>query len=223
MVTQEAMDRLTRALPELSLLDDSHANIEDRTRAVLRLVFEENVRVAPSILADPATCPNCGILTESTRSPYCSEHCREVSAFIRQLRNGIENDLAEDPERQAAMGQMLWYLLGGGLPRRVSMVPDKAIQKVLDRENRTCEDCGGVATTIDHSRTACNRPINLRAVCQTCCRVRHYDDRTFRESESFKGELRELTSRVQNPNAIRCCDDAETWNWREFLKRRKSV
>ncbi len=222
-MTPEAIDRLVKVLPERALLDDASADLEVRTRAVLGLLFEVRTPPKLTIATDTSTCPNCGVLNESIRSPYCSEHCREVSAFIRQLRNGIENDLSDDSERQAGMGQMLWYLLGGGLPRRVAMVPEKAIQKVLERENRKCEDCGGIATTIDHSRTACNRPINLRAVCQACCRVRNYEDGDFRKSAAFLQSLHEISIRVRNPVAVRCCDDAESWNWREYIKDRKVV
>ena len=221
VVTNEAIHQLMKSLPRLDLLGDISADLEDRTRAILGLLFRDVVPAVEVVPSDVTTCPNCGLPNESIRSPYCSEHCREVSAFIRQLRNGIENDLSGDSERQAAMGQMLWYLLGGGLPRRVAMVPEKAIQKVLERENRKCEDCGGIATTIDHSRTACNRPINLRAVCQACCRVRNYEDGDFRKSAAFLQSLHEISIRVQNPIAVRCCDDAESWNWREFLRGRK--
>ena len=74
-----------------------------------------------------------------------------MSAFIRQFRSAVEDDKTSDIERQVALGQKLWYVLGGGYPRRDVLIPIKVRIKVLEREGSRCQQCGAKATTIDHS------------------------------------------------------------------------
>jgi hypothetical protein len=105
----------------------------------------------PEIPADPATCPNCGNPVASDRTPYCSVACRAQAAFVRQVRSGIRDGAIFDEERQIALGEKFWCLLGGGYPRRRSLVPEKTRSKVIAREKGRCEGCGAPAVTIDHA------------------------------------------------------------------------
>ncbi|MCO5297517.1 MAG: hypothetical protein M9921_11730 [Fimbriimonadaceae bacterium] len=95
-------------------------------------------------------CPNCGSRCSSTRSPYCSAHCRAEAAFVRQFRAARDQGTLADPERQAHLGQALWHLLGGGYPHRVTLIPPSAQRQVLKREEGKCQECGAPATTFDH-------------------------------------------------------------------------
>jgi hypothetical protein len=146
------LDDLQAALPPLSVLDEE-GEMDVQTRAVLGLMLERAscgfVEVVP-VEEDPATCPNCGVLVVSTRSPYCGDWCREISAFIRQFRHGIEAGTLGDPERQAALGQKLWRMLGGGLPRRLAIIPKRAWERELEKRGRVCEECGAPAVTLDN-------------------------------------------------------------------------
>lgn len=142
---------LLRDLPAVSWLDSPGADIVLRTRAVLGLLDFEAGKFATETPSNPYECPNCGSEVTSQRTPYCSDHCRETSAFVRQFRNAVETDVILNPDRQEALGQKLWYVLGGGYPRREALVPAKVILKVLEREGNRCEQCGAKATTIDHS------------------------------------------------------------------------
>lgn len=74
-----------------------------------------------------------------------------MSAFVRQFRSAVLDNKILDVERQAALGQKLWHVLGGGYPRRDVLVPDKVRLKVIEREGNKCQQCGAKATTIDHS------------------------------------------------------------------------
>ncbi|MBS1701581.1 MAG: hypothetical protein JST12_07965 [Armatimonadetes bacterium] len=147
----EALAQFQPTLPPASCLDDSSGDIEIRTRAVLSLLWIVDVPPAEPIEVLPGSCPNCGIPVASTRSPYCSDACREASAFVRQFRSGVEEGSIHNHDRQAALGQKLWYVLGGGYPRREVLVPNRVILKVIEREGGKCEECGAKATTIDHS------------------------------------------------------------------------
>lgn len=173
--------------------------------------------------ADPATCPNCGITVASPRSPYCGEACRETAAFVRHVRAGIAEGSLEDPDRQVALGQVLWHLLGGGRPLRLSLVPDRAIARVIAREAGRCQACGGLATTVDHIATGCNRPINLRAVCANCSKTRPFGDPDLMAGSEFRRRHQELAARIGAPCAVRCCDDAASWDWREYVQVRKAL
>src|SRR5215210_3934941 len=75
---------------------------EERMRSTLRPLLELAIRSKPtkSIKEDPTTCPNCDDSTEDTKSPFCSPHCRETAAFVRQFRASLANDLLETPDRQ---------------------------------------------------------------------------------------------------------------------------
>lgn len=124
-----------------------------RSRAALSYVIELAPTFGPGdfdiVPADPATCPNCGLPAGSERSPYCSAECREESAFVRQFRNGVRENTSLDPERQAALGQKLWRILGGGLPRRIALIPEKQAVKFLAKAG-ACAVCGAPATRIDN-------------------------------------------------------------------------
>ena len=143
---------LRKALPAPDLLD-TESDIELRTRSVLNLLFSEfKLRISDkTIPVDPANCPNCDRTVGESKSPYCSGECREISAFVRQFRHAIVTNAILDPEKQAALGQKLWYVLGGGYPRRDVLVPERVRLKVIEREGRKCQQCGAKATTIDHS------------------------------------------------------------------------
>ena len=99
---------------------------------------------------DPTTCPNCGAACDSDRTPYCSEACKETSAFVRQLRGNLESGALLDPERQIALGEKFWWVLGGGRPRRVAMIPERSLARVLGHRKGACEVCGEPAITVDH-------------------------------------------------------------------------
>jgi len=128
---------------------ENGAGIDDRTRAVLSLLAQ--VRAAPGRQsADATACPNCGSPCDDLRSPYCSAACREMAAFVRQLRAALDSGAIQDPERQVALGQKLWHLLGGGFPRRMPLIPARVIRQVIAREDGSCQGCGAPAVTVDH-------------------------------------------------------------------------
>jgi hypothetical protein len=126
-----------------------------RARATLAYLVEEMLALdytkTAQIPEDPTTCPNCGTSMPSKSSPYCSPCCRKQAAFIRQMRDSIAKGTILDQDRQINKGEVLWRLLGGGLPRRLQQVPEKARQQVFKRDNNTCQSCGAPATTIDNT------------------------------------------------------------------------
>lgn len=198
--------------------------IEDEARATLYLLIEAADGLDDHSLqrlgADPARCPNCGDEVLAIRSPYCGVGCRETSAFVRQLRAGLADGAALDSERQIAFGQTLWHLLGGGRPLRLALIPKKVIAQVIAKGNGVCTRCGGAATTVDHIGTACNRPINLAPVCDRCTTIRAFGDAAV--VARANAELMELAARIAAPAPLRVCDDAATWNWREFVNARQA-
>ena len=221
----EGLSALGHAIPAFAEIGEV-STIEDQARAVLALLLDRAALVdtAPlAIVADPRCCPNCGQPSESTKSPYCCESCREIAGFVRQFRADVADGTLLDREKQVAFGQNLWNLLGGGRPLRQSLVLDRARESVFKREGGKCQECGAPAKTVDHAVTGCNRPINLRAVCGDCCRDRPFGDAAVMASPTYAQVLEELASRVGSPEAIRCCDDQATWDWRAYVKARKSV
>lgn len=220
---REALERLAKELPAKLSPDQT---IEDQARAVLgefiRQVLQ-NESVIEARPDDPTTCPNCGATTDSTRSPYCGDECREISGFVRQVRAGLAEETIFNQDRQVAFGQILWYLLGGGRPLRRHITPERAKLQVLKRENNICQGCGGEATTIDHLGTGCNRPINLRAVCEACCRDREFGTPEVVQRPSYAALQRELLARIGSGEPQRLCDDATTWDWRAYVNVRKAT
>lgn len=175
---------------------------------------------AAELPRDPHRCPNCGVQVSSEKSPYCGKDCREEAAFVRQLRTGISEKTMLDMERSVSLGQVLWHLLGGGYPLRLSLVPKKSIAQVINRAQSKCEACGSLATTVDHLKTACNRPINLRAVCGECCKDRPFGEPRVTSAKGYAEKQLLLAARVGAPDPLRCCDDADSWDWRAFLAER---
>jgi hypothetical protein len=143
-----------------------------------------------------------------------------MAGFVRQFRTGLVEGWIFDHAKQVALGQVLWHVLGGGRPLRCEIAPPKAREKAIQRENRLCQACGAPATTVDHSGSGCNRPSNLRAVCDACCEDRAFGDPLIAEREEFKSTIEELASRIASPKPLRVCDDAATWDWRNYLKSR---
>lgn len=142
---REALERLIPQLPPFG-----EGEVEDQTIAVLRLLYQPPVEQTPLVM-NPLGCANCGAENPNLRSPYCCELCKETAAFVRQIRSALSNDLGSNRLRQIALGQKLWHLLGGGYPIRESLVPQRVIAKVIEREGGKCQACGAPATRIDHT------------------------------------------------------------------------
>lgn len=165
-------------------------------------------------------CPACGQPCSNPRSPYCGERCREESGFVRQVRAAIAAENPLPAERLETMGHVLWALLGGGHPERLKELRPNVIAKVLDRDQHACHHCGQPADFVEHLRTACNRPINLGAVCPGCRRTRDLGDPEFLERPDVGLQVANLANRIVSQNAARICDDPRDWDWRGFLKSR---
>ncbi len=214
-----ALASLAQSLPELA-----HADLESDARGLLRLVVQAAVESGGGIpvATDAGLCPNCDAPTAADRSPYCGEFCRDQAALVRQIRAGVPSSLL-DPERQIAVGQSLWHLLGGGYPLRQSLVPERARLLVISKNGGLCEACGRSATQIDHRRTACNRPINLRPVCEACNQDRPFGDPDVMTRPEFAQVLKVLATRIGADQPLRVCDDAESWDWRAYLRERNGT
>lgn len=150
----DELTRLRESLPPPRVLIESEDG-EEQLRAALAVLVERALCGAPDfeyrqVSEGPATCPNCDAPATSTRSPYCSEHCREVSAFIRQVRNTLATGALFDPIRQAAFGQSLWKIQGGGFPVKARMVTEKSRAKIIARDGGVCAVCGAPATEVEH-------------------------------------------------------------------------
>ena len=146
----EVFTRLLKALPKVGASDDT----DEQIRAVLSPLIERVTRGSPQskpVPEDPATCPNCVVAVTSSKTPYCSAHCRNMAAFIRQFRSSVADGSIFEAERQMGMGQALWAVQGGGYPRRQQLIPAKVLAKVIEREGGKCAVCGAPATEIDHT------------------------------------------------------------------------
>ena len=218
----DAFRRLQSSLPEIGSGD-----IADNARASLRYIVEpiaaDAVAISQAQDIDPLTCPNCGCPIELTRSPYCSVLCKESSAFVRQFRAGIVDGTVFDHERQIAFGQNLWFLLGGGRPLRQFLIPPKTRLQVFERSDYKCTLCGAEATEIDHIGTGCNRSINLRAVCEACCRAKPFGDLRVTDTAEFIERREEFAARIGGDAPIKCCDDAASWDWRSYVDQRVAL
>lgn len=146
---QESLRTLRDILPSfegVSSLEPAEA-----ARSVLSWVISAALESGDSpepLPENPETCPNCNLAFASKRSPYCCERCKDEAAFVRQVRAGLlDPGFLEMLERQVALGQKLWRMLGGGLPLRVGLIPERTIQKLL---TRNCEVCGLPAKHIDN-------------------------------------------------------------------------
>jgi len=195
---------------------------ESQARAALALVVTLALGIGEEapIPEDPSTCPNCGQICEAKRTPYCSEQCREMAGFVRQFRTGLVEEWLALSDKQVALGQVFWHVLGGGRPLRLSMISPKERERVFKREGGLCQVCGAMATTVDHSGSACNRTSNLRAVCETCGTDRAFGSPLILDDPVVQERLADIALRIGSPRAIRCCDDAVTWDWRKYLQRR---
>lgn len=190
---------------------------------MLWLIAEGDTNPLARLDAEPWQCPNCGGRFLGPKSPYCSTNCREVAGWVRHFRSCLSEGQIEIPERQEALGQNLWVLLGGGRPLRRSLIPEKTVQSVLRREHMRCQVCNGAATQVEHITTGCNRPINLRAICESCSIIHPFFAPKVLQSPSAISILGELRARARGSVPLRICDDAGTWDWRDFLRVRKTV
>lgn len=219
---QARFAELLVTLPEIGASEDP----ETELRAVLRPIIERVVDGLPAsdpIPLDHTKCPNCDASWTSTKSPYCSTHCRETAAFIRQFRTSFSDGVIFQPDRQIGMGQALWSVQGGGFPRRQQMVKPREIERVLQKADWLCWKCSQPATGVDHFGSACNRTSNLRAVCDTCNRGKGFGVAGFDPGPEVKRLYDEIAVRIAAEPPIRACDDAATWDWRGFVNLRKAA
>lgn len=153
-IQTSVLDAIAQSLPP-STQAGKGDDFDLRARATLSYLVDEILTIdyahAKKVNQDPTTCPNCGTHMASKSSPYCSPCCREQAAFIRQMRDSIAKGTLLEEERQINKGEVLWRLVGGGLPRRLQQVPEKARQQVFKRDANTCQTCGAPATTIDNT------------------------------------------------------------------------
>ncbi len=150
----EALDRLCSALPpfgDVAEFDSEESKARGTLSWVISAALASGSQPRDVIPTDPTTCPNCGVAMGLERSPYCSDKCREEAAFVRQLRGSLQSGVAFEEERQVALGQKLWRILGGGLPLRQALVPEKTRLQVIKRYEGRCDVCGAPAVTIDHT------------------------------------------------------------------------
>lgn len=150
-VSKEELSRLSKTLPKYGKGKD----IDEQMASVLSLVVYKALRVdADGVLAeffDVWRCPNCGSPNSSSRTPYCSETCKGTASFVRRFRSAVADETVYGREKQIDLGQALWNLQGGGFPRRQAMVPERVIDKVIERDGGKCSICGAPATEIDHT------------------------------------------------------------------------
>ncbi len=172
-------------------------------------------------LDDPRLCPNCDLPFDSRTSPYCCEECREQAAWVRQFRAAVENGVILSPEKQVAFGQKLWWILGGGLPLRETLIPDSAKRQVARRSRDLCEFCGSPMLKVENFGSGCNRPLHLRAVCQQCSKTKPFGDKEFIQSPNVIQILTDFGQRISSAKPERQCDDSATWDWRAFLAKRR--
>ncbi len=210
---------LLRALEDLmqALPGPAAAEPADQARwalSLLRMAESESTALPVA----PTQCPNCGSPAASTKSPYCGPDCREEASFVRQFRAGLSAGWISDPEKQLALGQNLWRLLGGGWPYRQTLILERSKAKALSRTGGLCQTCGAPATSFDHINTACNRDINLRPVCAQCTQTRPFHDAAF--ASAVAPRLAALAARIVSEVPLRASDDAEAWDWRAFLRIR---
>ncbi|MBL8048084.1 MAG: hypothetical protein JNJ45_05325 [Chthonomonas sp.] len=163
----------------------------------------------------PEMCANCGVEPHGKRSPFCGESCRSISSVVRQTRGAILSGAITDPERQLGLGQTLWHQLGGGFPHRLTLIPEAGRVRTLRQKGGVCAHCGEAATTFDHIKTACNRPINLLAVCQNCQVTRPFHHPEVLAAPTL--DLEQVQGRVWAETALLPCDDPLKWDWRAYM------
>lgn len=219
----EEILRLAEALPEVKILG-ADARVEDQARAVLHFVVDPIVSAAfdPLALVEPdaSLCPNCDKPSSSTKTPYCGTTCRNVAGFVRQFRGALADGSLMEPERQEAIGQVFWYLAGGGRPLRQELVLERTRTAIFKKGNGLCAVCGAPATCIDHILSGCNRPINLQATCEACCKTKPFGDTRVTDHQLFVEIVREFVVRIGSLEPVRCCDDPVNWDWRAYVKQR---
>ena len=144
-------DNLRRLTDQISRIAEPEESLELRARRVLQLIAESPSQpIAQPSVYGPELCPNCGTATASRTSPYCSAGCKDKAAFVRQFRAALSTEAVFEPEKQLALGQKLWALLGGGLPYRESLIPNSALKQVRKRSEGRCEICGEPAERIEN-------------------------------------------------------------------------
>ena len=57
-------------------------------------------------------------------------------------------------------------------------------------------------------------------MCAQCTKTRQFSDLEFFDSDSIQVVVLELAARIASDEPVRCCDDPERWNWREYLAER---
>ena len=185
------------------------------------------------------TCANCDSPKVTLKTPlFCSARCRQAAELVRYVRACRLDGRDQFPDIKEAIQLRMAMVLGGGYPERERRVAPETRQKVFERANGRCENCGrlldfeGVTgdpdalPTIQHIHGDSSNVSNLSAFCRRC----NVADAQTRfvpvEPGSPQAKLAaELMGRWSSIVPLRLCDDEQHWSstWRQAAKSAREV
>jgi 5-methylcytosine-specific restriction endonuclease McrA len=185
------------------------------------------------------TCANCDSLEVTLKTPlFCSPRCRQAAELVRYVRACHRDGRDQIPDIKEAIQLRMAMVLGGGYPESERRVAPETRQKVFERANGHCENCGRLLDfegmtgdpdalpTIQHIRGNSSELANLSAFCRRC-NVADAQTR-FVPVEPGSSQARlaaDLMGRCSSILPLRLCDDEQHWSstWRQVARSAREV
>ena len=182
-------------------------------------------------------CVNCDGPLQGTSVLYCTYSCEQEAAYVRYFRQVLRDGRWRKPEIREALRIQGVVVMNGGYPHPERGLSKRYREFILNRDDHTCQVCGGPGTQVDHIRLRgvngnINHPRNLQVLCAPCHRAKTLDDiRTIGQREDpalfeqLAAKSRELDRRVRAEPPERECDDEQRWGsrWRELQAARRAA
>jgi 5-methylcytosine-specific restriction endonuclease McrA len=170
----------------------------------------------------PDHCANClGPLPPRIDRLFCGELCRQTADTVRYWRRITRDDRSREPDVQAALRMKIAHLLAGGYHRQARRLPDEVRQRVWDREDGRCRECGEPGTEVDHIAGDSPAPGDLQLLCTSCHR-RRTESRMRPASAAQQRWVQALyIGRVYPSQPLLLCDDSDQWATLERQLRRE--
>jgi 5-methylcytosine-specific restriction endonuclease McrA len=195
------------------------------------------VPVDISVPQERPPCVNCDGPLLGASVLYCTYSCEQEAAYVRYFRQVLRDGRWHKPEVREALRIQGVVVMNGGYPHPERGLSKRYREFILNRDERTCQVCGGPGTQVDHIRLRgvngnINHPRNLQVLCAPCHRAKTLDDiRTISQREDpvlfeqLAAKSSELDRRVRAEPPERDCDDEQRWGslWRELQTDRRAA
>lgn len=172
-------------------------------------------------------CPNCDQRFGGAKfnQVYCGFQCKAEADAVRYGRKQLARYPTGDwPEDIAyAVTIRIAHALAGGYNEGARRLPPEVRAAVIERDQGTCQLCGGPGKEIDHVNGPSRALSNLRLLCKRCHEQVTRQHLVPIRDDTTAVRHADILRRIHSELPERHSDDSEAWNaeWRGWLAQHR--